>query len=164
MATGLPKAQRLRARKAKARRESAGEVLRRLNANVESRVRDGFGSPGLLPAGLIVLETTGRRSGKTHRAPLLATVAPGGYLWITTVLGRRANWLQNARQNTDVRYWLKGRAHKGHALVAAPGYALPDLSELPPLVRWAAARSMKVAQALGFGVVMIVPGAASGKA
>ena len=138
-------------------------MLRRLNEKVEPRVRSGFASPGLLPAGLIVLETTGRRSGETHRTPLLATVGRGGYLWISTVLGRRADWLQNAHANPSVRYWLRGRAHEGHALVSAPGYALPDLSELPPFIRWSARHAMRTSRALGFGMVVIVPTAADGR-
>ncbi|MEX1193691.1 MAG: nitroreductase/quinone reductase family protein [Dehalococcoidia bacterium] len=160
MASDLPKSQRLRANKSKAPRKSAGDVFRRLNARVEPRVRSGFASPGLLPAGLIVLETTGRRSGQTYRTPLLATLGPAGCLWISTVLGRRADWLSNAHANPDVRYWLRGRAREGHALVSAPGYAMPDLGDLPPLIRWAATRAVRVARAVGFGVVIIVPKAA----
>jgi F420H(2)-dependent quinone reductase len=37
-------------------------------------VRAGCGSPGLLPAGMVVLETTGAKSGLPRRVPLLATV------------------------------------------------------------------------------------------
>lgn len=92
-----------------------------------------------------------------HRTPLLATLAPGGYLWINTVLGRRANWLQNAHANPNVRYWLRSRAYEGHALVSAPGYTMPDLSDLPLLIHWAASRSVRISRALGFGVVIIVP-------
>jgi deazaflavin-dependent oxidoreductase (nitroreductase family) len=162
MVCGLSESQRLRADKPTGRRTPLGGILRRLNARVESRVRSGFGSPGLLPAGLIVLETTGRRSGQAHRTPLLATMAPGGFLWISTVLGRRANWLRNAYARPDVRYWLGGCAREGRALVSAAGYAIPDLDELPPSLRWAAARALKVSRALGFGVVIIVPQAVHG--
>lgn len=66
----------LRLTKSKARRKSGNGFFRRLNATVEPRVRSGFASPGLLPAGLIVLETTGQRSGETYRTPLLATLEP----------------------------------------------------------------------------------------
>jgi len=80
MASGLSESQRLRVDKPKARRTRFGGILRRLNARVESRIRFGFASPGILPAGLIVLETTGRRSGQVYRTPLLASMAPGGFL------------------------------------------------------------------------------------
>ena len=163
MARSLPKSQRLRANKPKARPKSAGDTLRKLNARVEPRIRSGFGSSGLFPAGLIVLETTGRRSGQTHRTPLAASVAPGGYLWISTMLGNRANWLRNAHANSDVRYWLGGRAREGRALVSAPGYAPPDLNDLPPFARWGATRALRISQALGLGVVIIVPKAAGSR-
>lgn len=157
MASGLPKSQRLKAKRSKARGKSVGGIFRGLNARVEPRVRSGFGSPGLLPTGLIVLETTGRRSGKPYRTPLLATLAPGGYLWVSTVLGRRADWLRNAQANPDVRYWLKGRAREGRTLVSAPGLPMPDLSELPPLTRWAATHAVRIAHVLHFGMLIIVP-------
>lgn len=157
MARGLSESQRRKAGRSKARGKSVGGIFQRLNARVEPRVRSGFASPGLLPAGLIVLETTGRRSGTTYRTPLLATLAPDGYLWVSTVLGRRADWLRNARANPEVRYWLQGRAREGRALVSAPGLPMPDLSELPPLTRWAATRAIRIARALHFGMLIIVP-------
>ncbi|MEO8456289.1 MAG: nitroreductase family deazaflavin-dependent oxidoreductase [Chloroflexota bacterium] len=158
MATDLPKSRRIRATKPKRARKPSGSILRTINAKVEPRVRSGFGSPRLLfPAGLIVLQTRGRKSGQTHRTPLVATMAPGGYLWISTILGRRANWLRNAHANPNVRYWLRGKSLEGTALVSAPGYEMPDLRELPPLIRWPATRAVKAARLVGFGVVIIVP-------
>jgi deazaflavin-dependent oxidoreductase (nitroreductase family) len=135
-------------------------ILQRINATVEPRVRSGFGSPGLLPAGLIVLETIGRKTGKRYRTPLLATLAPGGYLWVSTILGRRANWLRNAQANADVRYWLKGRPHRGRAIVSAPGYPMPDLTALPVPIRWAATKAVRLARAMQFGTLIIIPGGA----
>jgi hypothetical protein len=48
------------------------DFFRALNALVEPAVHAGCGSPGLLPTGLIVLETTGAKSGQPRRVPLLA--------------------------------------------------------------------------------------------
>jgi deazaflavin-dependent oxidoreductase (nitroreductase family) len=104
-----------------------------------------------------VLETTGRRSGRTYRTPLLASRAPGGYLWVSTVLGRHANWLRNARANPGVRYWVKGRLHEGQAIVAAPGMAAPALDALPQSLRWLAKRGIDASLLLGFGVLIIIP-------
>lgn len=134
-------------------------LLSRVNARVEPLARSGFGSPGLFPAGLIVLETIGRRTGRTYRTPLFASEAAGGYLWVNTVLGRRANWLRNARANPKVRYWMRGRPRDGRAIVSAPGYSSPELDELPESLRWLAKRGIAVSRALGFGVLIIVPSA-----
>ena len=49
------------------------EFFRTLNAFVEPAVRMGFGSPWIVPVGAVVLETTGRRSGRSYRTPVLAT-------------------------------------------------------------------------------------------
>jgi deazaflavin-dependent oxidoreductase (nitroreductase family) len=158
VATDIPKPRRRRATKAKLAGKPSRGILRTINAKVEPRVRSGFASPRtLFPAGLIVLETTGRKTGQHHRNPLVATMAPGGYLWISTILGRRANWLRNAHANPDVRYWLRGKPLEGRALVSAPGYKMPDLCELPPLIRFAATRAVKAARLVGFGVLIIVP-------
>jgi deazaflavin-dependent oxidoreductase (nitroreductase family) len=141
---------------------SGDSLLKRINARVEPRVRAGFASPGLLPAGLIVLETAGRRSGRTHRTPLFASRAPGGYLWVSTILGRRANWLRNAEANAGVRYWLAGKLHDGRAVVSAPGLPEPDLGILPGSLRGPARRAMAAAQMFGFGVLIIVPAPGGG--
>lgn len=132
-------------------------IFRAVNARLEPRVRDGFASPGLFPAGLVVLETTGRRSGRVYRTPLLATMGPSGLLWVSTVLGARADWLRNAHHEPKVRYWLHGKAHAGQAIVAAPSYPRPDLSSLSPFLRWAATKAVGMATSLGFGLLIIVP-------
>lgn len=132
-------------------------MLRRINARVEPKVRAGFASPGLVPAGLIVLETVGRKSGQMHRTPLFASLAPGGNLWVSTVLGRRANWLRNAEANPDVRYWLQGKRLDGRAIVSAPGLPEPDVCALPRSLRGPARRAMGTARLLGLGTLIIVP-------
>jgi hypothetical protein len=44
-------------------------IFRALNAVVEPAVRKGIGSPRFSPAGLIVLETTGFKSGQPLQPP-----------------------------------------------------------------------------------------------
>jgi hypothetical protein len=58
-------------------REAEAEFFRTLNGLVEPAVRAGCASPGLLPTGMVVLETTGAKSGLPRRVPLLATVLEG---------------------------------------------------------------------------------------
>jgi deazaflavin-dependent oxidoreductase (nitroreductase family) len=115
--------------RAKPKRESTptpsrplGEALfRTLNSVVEPVVRAGCFSPNLFaPTGLIVLETTGRRSGKAYRTPVLAMLMDG-HLIVRTFRGERSHWFRNLRANPEVAYWLGGRKIRARATVHAPG-------------------------------------------
>ena len=45
--------------------------FRTLNTYLEPLISSGFGSPGLAPLGTVVLETTGRKSGRGYKTPVL---------------------------------------------------------------------------------------------
>ena len=114
-----------------------------LNSVLMPLAESGALSPGIVPAGLIVLETTGWRSGRTHRTPVVAA-ALGDCLLVSTVRGRRSHWVKNLIAQPDVRYWSGGRAQAARAYVAAPDGAgapreLPAAVSLiwPGLVCWA---------------------------
>ena len=96
------------------------EFFRRLNAVVEPAVRFGIGSPRLAPAGLIVLESTGFKSGIKRRTPLSA-LKLGPYVVVMTARGNRSFWVKNLRKQSKVRYWRGGREHMARAFVLAPG-------------------------------------------
>jgi deazaflavin-dependent oxidoreductase (nitroreductase family) len=102
--------------------------FRALNRFWEPAVRAGLGSPGILPSGLIVLETAGRRSGRPHRVPLAAAVF-GPHIVVATLRPRRSDWLRNAVRDPDVRYWLLGREHAARAKVITPDLPTPDAQE-----------------------------------
>jgi hypothetical protein len=69
-------------------RGAGAEFFRTLNALVEPAVRAGCASPGLFPTGMVLLETTGAKSGLPRRVPLLATVLEG-CLFVGTARGDR---------------------------------------------------------------------------
>jgi len=71
-------------------RGAGAEFFRTLNALVEPAVRAGCASPGLLPTGMVLLETTGATSGLPRRVPLLATVLEG-CLFVGTARGTRSS-------------------------------------------------------------------------
>src|SRR5436305_13220979 len=106
------------------------ESYRGLNRLVEPFVRAGIGSPLLWPTGAIVLETTGRRTGRTYKIPLLVTRI--GDLLLASTVRRRSQWLKNLTANPDTRYWMGGRSHEAIAYVIAAGLNAP-LDEMPPL-------------------------------
>ncbi len=106
---------------------------RTLNRFVEPAVRAGFGSPCITPSGLIVLETTGRRTGRTHRTPVVATLF-GGWVFASTVRGGSAQWLKNLAATPELRYWLGGRLHNAQAVVYSPNGEAPQARDFPPIL------------------------------
>ena len=106
-----------------------------LNSVLRPLAESGALAPGTLPAGLIVLETTGWRSGRTHRTPVVA-FALGDCLLVSTVRGRRSHWVKNLIAQPDVRYWRGDHAQAARSYVAAPdGVGAPaDVAGLPAAV------------------------------
>ncbi len=67
-----------------------------------------------LPA-LVILETTGRKSGQPRRTPVGKAIE-GDTLWIVTEHGRKAGYVRNVQANPRVRVkvgrrWRTGTAH-----------------------------------------------------
>ena len=93
-----------------------------LNSLLTPLAESGALAPGIMPAGLIVLETVGWRSGRTRRTPVVAA-AFGDCLIVSTVRGRRSHWVKNLIAQPDVRYWSGDSSQLVRAYVAAPGGA-----------------------------------------
>lgn len=133
------------------------QFYRTLNRFAEPAVRAGLGSPCvLLPSGLIVLETTGRRSGRTYRTPVVATLF-GGRLFASTVRGQSSQWLKNVAARPSLRYWLAGRLHDADAIVIAPDGPPPDFDALPPLLGPIVPVLSFLANGLGIGFAVLTP-------
>lgn len=101
-----------------------------LNRVVEPVVRAGIGSPRLAPAGFIVLETIGRKTGRTIRSPLAAT-RMGGYVLVSTFRGERSQWVRNLTAQPRTQYWIGGKARAARAFVMAPGKRFRVPKSLP---------------------------------
>ena len=71
---------------------------------------------GVLPF-WIVLETTGRRSGRPRRVPLARGADFDGGHWIIASHGPHAAFVQNIRANPAVRVRMRGRWRTGTATV-----------------------------------------------
>ena len=115
------------------------EVFRKLNAVVEPAVRHGIGSPRLAPAGLIVLESTGFKTGAKRRTPL-AALKLGDRILVMTARGERSFWVRNLRKQPRVRYWRGGRERQARAFVMAPGKPFRRPKSLPAPLQAIAAR------------------------
>ena len=65
----------------------------------------------------VVLETTGRRSGKIRRVPLATGPRDGSTTWLIAVHGEHSSFARNIAADPQVRLRLRGRWHHGTAAV-----------------------------------------------
>ena len=65
----------------------------------------------------MLLETTGRRTGRAQTTPLARGPRDGNVIWLASVHGRHAHWVRNIEARPEVRIKLSGRWHHGHATV-----------------------------------------------
>ena len=102
-----------------------------LNRVVEPAVRYGVGSPRFVPGGLIVLESTGFKTGEKRRTPLVA-IRLQKHVIVATGRGDRSFWVKNLANTPRVRYWLAGRPRRAKAFVMYPGKRYRRPKSLPP--------------------------------
>lgn len=133
------------------------QFYRTINGLIEPAVRAGVGSPCILsPNGLIVLETTGRRTGRVYRTPVAATLL-GGRIFVGTFRGRSSQWLKNLTARPALRYWLRGGPHDADAMVLTPGGTPLDRAALPSLLRPIVPALELFVNGFGFGVAVLTP-------
>ena len=73
---------------------------------------------GLPLPGVVILETTGRRSGEPRRVPV-SRLLEGDTLWIVTEHGRKAAYVRNIQANPRVRVRAGRRWRTGTAQVVS---------------------------------------------
>ncbi len=130
-------------------------VFRNINAVVEPTVRRGFGSPTFTPAGLIVLETKGFKSGLQRRTPLWS-FRIGRYRLVSTARGDRSFWVKNVLQQPRINFYLGGRRRAADAIVITRSALLPDSPKLTPSLQKMAAVLSSCAPE-GWAFVLLVP-------
>ena len=129
------------------------DLFRGLNSLVEPWLRAGFGSPGLCSSGVILVETTGRKSGRAIDVPLMAA-SLGNLVVVSTVRAARSQWIKNLAANPEIRFWAHGRAQAATAFVIGNDTEF-DSAQLPPsmrgLVRFL--RSLTLGNDLAFAIL-----------
>ena len=95
------------------RRASTLVTARLLNPLVNAAARAGLPTPGV-----VILETTGRRSGELRRVPV-TRLLEGDTLWIVAEHGRRAAYVRNVEAHPRVRVRAGLRWRTGTARVLA---------------------------------------------
>jgi deazaflavin-dependent oxidoreductase (nitroreductase family) len=136
----------------------------RLNGVIEPLVRAGFGSPGPCASGVILVETIGRRSGRTISVPLVAA-ALGDLVIVSTLRARRSQWVRNLAATPQVRYWAHGRPRAATAIIIGEGRDRTGHSgsiaespaELPPAARALAALLDAAAIGNDLAFAMLIP-------
>ncbi len=130
-------------------------LYRRVNALLEPAIRRGLGAPLLSPAGFVVIEMTGAKTGKRRRVPL-AALRLGPYVLIGTVRGERSLWVRNLVANGSVRVWLAARAKPMRAFVLRPGASVRTPRALPRILHtpW---RALAALTQSGFAFALLAP-------
>ncbi len=80
------------------------------------------------PIGLIVLETTGHKTGLPRRVPLLPG-RMGGHVVVSTIRVRQSQWLRNVLQTPHVQYWLRGQKLRDRSVVVMPDREVENVSD-----------------------------------
>jgi deazaflavin-dependent oxidoreductase (nitroreductase family) len=94
------------------------------NRLVKAAVRLGLPTPSV-----VILETTGRRSGEPRRVPVTRRVE-GNTVWIVTEHGRKAGYVRNIEANPSVRVRVGRRWRPGRAEILGPASSVPAMVKL----------------------------------
>lgn len=125
-----------------------------VNLFAEPLIRAGVGNPLFWPTGTIVVEMTGRKSGRKINIPVLATRF--GEVVVFGTVRRDAQWLKNLKANSEVRYWLAGQPQEAMAFVFTPGET-PLSDDLPPHANCIANFLQQQSRSLGINFALLTP-------
>lgn len=94
---------------------SVSSAFGTLNAVVRPLVKAGVGNPWPIGSGVVVLQTTGRRSGLPREVPVVAARL-GNSVKVSTFRSDSL-WLANIEASPDVAVWVGGKQVNGSAQV-----------------------------------------------
>lgn len=107
------------------------QVFQQLNRVLEPFARTIWSGPAPVGAGLIVLETTGRRSGLPRSRPLVSLRL--GRNLVAATVRPSSDWVANLRATEEPRIWVDGRPRAATARVTKlPVGSLAQFELAPP--------------------------------
>lgn len=107
------------------RKTAVQQGFRTLNSVVRPLAKFGLGSPLPVGLGVVVVETTGRKSGQPREIPLLAARI-GNRVDVSTVRGD-SQWIKNLEADPESAIWLFGERREVTAEIL-PGEVLTRAS------------------------------------
>ena len=131
------------------------QLFRRINGVVEPLVKKGVFSSKVAPASLILLETTGFKSGQPRRTPVWS-LGVGRYRIVGTARGDRSFWVKNLLKDSAISYFLGGKAVSSEAIVLAPGGDNLNEWELGPILSGVTSRLSRYVGS-GWAFAVLVP-------
>ena len=106
------------------RRASTFLSAKLFNPLVRAAARAGLPTPSV-----VILETTGRRSGEPRRTPVGKAIV-GDTLWVIAEHGRKAAYVRNIEADPRVRVRVGRRWRSGRAEVLGPAKMVPTMVRL----------------------------------
>ena len=97
-----------------------------LSARVFNRLVLAAARAGLPTPTVVILETTGRRSGLPRQVPV-TRMTEGDTVWIVTEHGRRAGYVRNIEADPEVRVRVGRRWRSGRAEILGPAETVPAM-------------------------------------
>lgn len=99
--------------------------MRRINPIISKR----FSSEKQIGPDVLVLITTGRKTGLPHRTPLQYEIVDGCY-YVASARGTRADWFCNILKNPIVQYEIKGVVYLAEAEPISDPARIADFFEM----------------------------------
>ncbi|MGI9604580.1 MAG: nitroreductase/quinone reductase family protein [Acidimicrobiales bacterium] len=112
------------------RRQLTRESFRLLNKVVTPLVEVGLGAPPpVAGTGIVLLETTGRSSGKPRRVPLVG-FRLGDRAFVSTVRSD-SQWVRNLESHPEATMWLDGKPRTVQSTVRSGSLTIVELESIP---------------------------------